>query len=93
MQTSKLRLGVSACLLGEEVRYNGGHKHMLFLTTVLGNYVEWVPVCPEVEMGMGVPRETIRLEGDAETPRLIAPNREQITPLACRHGQKNGSTN
>ena len=71
--TSKLRLGVSACLLGEEVRYNGGHKHMPFLTTVLGNYVEWVPVCPEVEMGMGVPRETIRLEGDAETPRLIAP--------------------
>ena len=73
MQTSKLRLGVSACLLGEEVRYNGGHKHMPFLTTVLGNYVEWIPVCPEVEMGMGVPRETIRLEGDAESPRLIAP--------------------
>ena len=73
MQTSKLRLGVSACLLGEEVRYNGGHKHMPFLTTVLDNYVEWVSVCPELEMGMGVPRETIRLEGDAESPQLIAP--------------------
>jgi uncharacterized protein YbgA (DUF1722 family)/uncharacterized protein YbbK (DUF523 family) len=69
----KLRLGVSGCLLGEEVRYNGGHKHMPFLTTVLSNYVEWVSVCPEVEVGMGIPRETIRLVGDVDAPRLIAP--------------------
>ena len=69
----KLKLGVSSCLLGEEVRYNGGHKHMPFLTNVLSNYVEWVPVCPEVEVGMSIPRETIRLVGDAGAPRLVAP--------------------
>ena len=69
----KLRLGVSGCLLGEEVRYNGGHKHMPYLTQALGAYVDWVSVCPEVEVGMGTPRETIRLEGDVERPRLVGP--------------------
>ena len=64
----KLRIGVSACLLGQEVRYNGGHKRDSFLIDVLGPYVEWVPVCPEVEIGLGTPRPPIRLErasGDA----------------------------
>jgi len=56
-----VRLGISACLLGEEVRYDGGHKKDPFLTDLFGKYVEWVPVCPEVEMGLGVPRETMRL--------------------------------
>ncbi len=68
-----LRVGVSACLLGHEVRYDGGHKRDRFLTDTLARWVEWVPVCPEVELGMGVPRETIRLEGDPASPRLIAP--------------------
>src|SRR5437667_7437621 len=68
-----LRLGVSACLLGQEVRWDGGHKRDPFLTELLGRHVEWVPVCPEVELGLGVPREPIRLEGDPEHPRLIAP--------------------
>lgn len=68
-----LRLGVSACLLGQEVRYDGGHKRDSFLTDTLGEWVEWVPVCPEVELGLGIPRETIRLEGDAADPRLVAP--------------------
>ncbi|MFZ1502768.1 MAG: DUF523 domain-containing protein, partial [Nitrospira sp.] len=49
MMTTPLRLGISRCLLGEEVRFDGGHKRDLFLTDVLGRYVEWVPVCPEVE--------------------------------------------
>ncbi len=56
-----IRIGISSCLLGEQVRYDGGHKHDRFLTNTLGQYFEWVPVCPEVELGLGVPRETIRL--------------------------------
>ena len=65
------RLGVSRCLLGDEVRYDGGHKHDRFLTDVLGRYVEWVPVCPEVEAGLGTPREPMRLVGDPQNPRLV----------------------
>ena len=56
-----IRIGISSCLLGEQVRFDGGHKHDRFLTNTLGQYFEWVPVCPEVELGLGVPRETIRL--------------------------------
>ena len=58
---SRPRIGISSCLLGEEVRFDGGHKRDTFLTQVLDSYVEWVRVCPEVEVGMGVPRETLRL--------------------------------
>jgi uncharacterized protein YbbK (DUF523 family) len=57
----RIRLGISACLLGDEVRYDGGHKRDAFLTDVLGPQVEWVKVCPEVEVGMGTPREPIQL--------------------------------
>ncbi len=64
-------MGVSACLLGQEVRYDGGHKRDDFLTTVLGPFVRWVPVCPEVEIGLGVPRDTLRLVGDERAPRLV----------------------
>jgi uncharacterized protein YbgA (DUF1722 family)/uncharacterized protein YbbK (DUF523 family) len=67
----KIRLGVSACLLGEPVRYDGGHKLDRFITGTLGTYVEFVPVCPEVEAGFGVPRETMHLEGDPAVPRLV----------------------
>jgi len=55
------RVGVSSCLLGEEVRFNGGHKRSRFLTDELGPYVDWVPYCPEMEIGLGTPREPIRL--------------------------------
>ena len=72
-----IRLGVSTCLLGERVRYDGGHKRDLFLVNTLGRYVEWVPVCPEFEIGLGVPRESLRLVGDPEAPRLIAPKSGQ----------------
>jgi uncharacterized protein YbgA (DUF1722 family)/uncharacterized protein YbbK (DUF523 family) len=65
------RIGVSRCLLGEEVRYDGGHKLDRFLTDVLGRYVEWVPICPEVEAGLGTPREAMRLVGDPQHPRLV----------------------
>jgi uncharacterized protein YbgA (DUF1722 family)/uncharacterized protein YbbK (DUF523 family) len=70
-RTRKLRLGVSACLLGRKVRYDGQHKRDPFLVEVLGPFVEWVPVCPELEVGMGVPREPIRLVGASAAPRLV----------------------
>jgi hypothetical protein len=68
-----LRLGISSCLLGEEVRFDGGHKLDRYLTGTLGCFVDWVPVCPEVEMGLAIPRESMRLVGETENPRLIAP--------------------
>lgn len=71
MSQARLRLGISRCLLGDEVRFDGGHKRDRFLTDVLGKYVEWVPVCPEVEAGLGTPREAMRLMGDPRRPRLI----------------------
>ncbi len=70
-EAPSLRLGVSACLLGEQVRYDGGHKRDLFLLNTLGAFVQWVPVCPEVEIGLGTPREAIRLVGDVDDPRLV----------------------
>jgi len=70
-ENEKIRLGVSACLLGAEVRYDGGHKKDSFLTDTLGPFVEWIPVCPEVEIGLGIPRDTLRLARDEEAPRLV----------------------
>jgi uncharacterized protein YbgA (DUF1722 family)/uncharacterized protein YbbK (DUF523 family) len=66
-----IKLGISSCLLGQEVRFDGGHKLDRFLTGTLGKYVEYVPVCPEVECGLGIPRESMRLVGDPESPRLV----------------------
>jgi uncharacterized protein YbgA (DUF1722 family)/uncharacterized protein YbbK (DUF523 family) len=68
----KPRLGISACLLGQKVRYDGGHKRDYFLTETFGRHVEWVPVCPELEVGMGVPRESVRLVGSPSDSRMIA---------------------
>jgi uncharacterized protein YbgA (DUF1722 family)/uncharacterized protein YbbK (DUF523 family) len=67
----KIRIGISTCLLGENVRYNGGNALDRFLRDTLGRYVEYVPVCPEVECGFGIPRETFRLMGDPKRPRLV----------------------
>ncbi len=66
-----IRLGISTCLLGESVRYDGGHKLNRYLRDQLGQFVEWVPVCPEVECGLPIPRESMHLEGDPEAPRLV----------------------
>ena len=71
MRAAPLRLGISRCLLGDEVRFDGGHKRDNFLTDVFGRYVEWVSVCPEVEAGLGTPREAMRLVGDSKEPRLV----------------------
>lgn len=72
MARAKLRLGVSACLLGQKVRYDGQHRRDAFVVDVLGPFVEWVPVCPELELGLGVPREPIRLVGSPAALRLVA---------------------
>src|SRR5712672_2811301 len=68
--TGRIRIGISACLLGDEVRYDGGHKRDTFLTETLGPLVEWVKVCPEVESGMRTPREPIRLVDEGGVIRL-----------------------
>jgi uncharacterized protein YbgA (DUF1722 family)/uncharacterized protein YbbK (DUF523 family) len=68
---TKIKLGISSCLLGNVVRYDGGHKRDRFLTDTLGRYVDFVPVCPEVEIGLGIPREAMRLVGELAHPRLL----------------------
>ncbi len=66
-----ITIGVSACLLGENVRYNGGHTRDSYITDTLGNYFTYYPVCPEVECGLSIPREAMRLVGDPAAPRLV----------------------
>ncbi len=68
---NRIRVGISTCLLGQNVRYDGGHKLDRFLTETLGRYVEYVPVCPEVECGLPVPREAMRLVGEVDAPLLV----------------------
>ena len=72
------RIGISSCLLGEEVRFDGGHKRDVFLTDVLAPHVEWVRVCPEVEVGMGTPRETLRLTREGDGPVRMVTTRTGI---------------
>lgn len=66
-----LKIGISQCLLGAEVRYDGGHKRNSFIVDLLGPYFSWVPVCPEVEAGMGVPREAVSLRSSEGGPRVV----------------------
>ena len=70
---ARVPIAISACVLGEPVRYDGGHKHAPLLTRVLGPFVEWVPLCPEVDVGLGVPRPPIRLERGTDGVRLVEP--------------------
>jgi uncharacterized protein YbgA (DUF1722 family)/uncharacterized protein YbbK (DUF523 family) len=85
----KIKLGISTCLLGENVRYDGGHKLDRFLTETLGQYVEYVPVCPEVECGLTIPREAMHLEGDPESPRLVTIRTKQdMTDRMIQWGRK-----
>lgn len=66
-----INIGVSSCLLGEKVRYDGGHKHDRYITDTLGRFFRFVSVCPEVGCGLPTPRESMRLEGDPASPRLV----------------------
>jgi uncharacterized protein YbgA (DUF1722 family)/uncharacterized protein YbbK (DUF523 family) len=68
---TKIKLGISSCLLGEKVRYDGGQKLDHFITETLGKFVEFVPVCPEVECGLGIPREAMHLSSSPGGPRLV----------------------
>lgn len=67
----KIRMGISRCLLGENVRYDGGHQLDRYLTDTLGKYFEYTPVCPEVEYGLPIPREALRLVGKPDSARLV----------------------
>ncbi len=67
----RIKIGISSCLLGRNVRYDGGHRHDLFIAGMLGRYFEWVPVCPEVECGLGIPREAMRLVDGPASLRLV----------------------
>jgi uncharacterized protein YbgA (DUF1722 family)/uncharacterized protein YbbK (DUF523 family) len=67
----KIKIGISSCLLGNNVRYDGGHKWDRYVTETLGEYFEWVPVCPEVEYGLPIPREAMHLVGEPASPRLV----------------------
>ena len=68
----KPRIGISSCLLGDEVRYDGASKWHRVIVEIIGPQVEWIPLCPEVEVGMGIPREQVNLIGSAESPSLVA---------------------
>lgn len=69
--SDKIRIGISSCLLGNNVRFDGGHKLDRLIRDVLGAYLDFVPVCPEVEVGLPTPRETLRLVGEPDQPRLV----------------------
>ncbi|MHA6494066.1 YbgA family protein [Pseudomonas borbori] len=90
LSSPKPKLGISACLLGAEVRFNGGHKESRLCSRTLSDYFDFVPFCPEVAIGMGIPREPIRLVGAPETPRAVGSVRPELdvtAPLAA-YGEK-----
>lgn len=87
--TKKLRIGVSSCILGNRVRFDSGHKRSRFVTKDLGDYAEFVSVCPEVEIGLGTPRESIRLVRQGGEIRLVAPKSGQdLTEQMQSHSER-----
>ena len=80
--TESIKIGISSCLLGHPVRYDGGHKLDRFIRDTLGQYVTFVPVCPEMECGLPVPRESMRLVGDPAAPRALPALRPRVPPGA-----------
>jgi len=85
----RIRIGVSTCLLGEWVRYDGGHARDRYVTETLGQTMAFVPVCPEMGAGFGVPREPIRLEGNPALPRLITVNtKKDLTDIMTNWAQR-----
>ncbi|MFK7824721.1 MAG: YbgA family protein [Oligoflexales bacterium] len=71
---SKIKIGVSSCLLGQKVRFDGQHKYHWYINEVLGKYFEYMPICPEAEAGMGIPRKTVRLVGPLKDPNMLEPH-------------------
>lgn len=76
--SARVQLGISSCLLGNEVRYDGGHKRDRFIVGTLGDYFEFVPVCPELAIGLGVPRQPIRLRGQPGSIRVVGVDDDQL---------------
>ena len=74
MPHRKIKIAISQCLMGENVRYDGQHKLARYLMNTYSPFFEWIPFCPEADSGMGIPREAMRLEGDPHSPRLITRN-------------------
>lgn len=88
--SSKPRIGISACLVGSEVRYNGGHKSSALCHVLFEEHFDWVPLCPEMAIGLGVPRDPIRLVGDPDAPQVVAtrdPGEDFTAPLRA-YGQR-----
>lgn len=87
-----LRLGISSCLLGQHVRYDGNHKRDSYINDTLGRYFEFVPVCPEVAIGLGVPRPPIRLVGSAAAPRAVGVDDValDVTDSLAAYGRRQG---
>ena len=86
---NKIKIGISSCLLGNEVRFDGQHKHDRFITGTLGNWCEFVPVCPEVECGLPIPRESMRLVGTRDNFRLMTnKTKVDITPMMVSWAEK-----
>lgn len=92
----RIKVGISSCLLGEQVRYDGGHKHLRLCTESLSRYFDFVPECPEVGIGMGIPRKPIRLIGDVEAPRAVESEQqqqeytEQLTAFGISKAEQHG---
>ena len=84
-ERESIPVGVSACLLGAKVRFDGGHKHDRFIDDNLGRYFRFVPLCPEMAIGMGSPREPIRLVGDPDNPHAVAFNGWPYASFGSRH--------
>ena len=92
MHRETIRIGISSCLIGEPVRYNGAHKRDRYLTDVLSRYFEYVPFCPEVAIGLGVPRATIQLQAHGSGARAIQPQQDNrdVTDLLADYGRTIG---
>lgn len=88
--TTPLKLGISACLLGAEVRFNGGHKQSHLCSRVLAEHFEFVAVCPEVAIGLGTPRESIRLVGELDAPRAVGTRSHalDVTDALAAYGER-----
>jgi uncharacterized protein YbgA (DUF1722 family)/uncharacterized protein YbbK (DUF523 family) len=89
-QSERIVVGVSSCLLGQQVRFDGNHKHNKTITDALGQYWQYLPLCPEMAIGMGVPRRPIRLHGDETTPRAIGVSDPSVdvTQALTDYGQR-----
>jgi len=90
--SDRIPVGISSCLLGEEVRYNGGHKRHRYVEQVLGRYFDFLPLCPEVAIGLGVPRPPIRLVGDPEAPRAVHVDdpEHEVSEALADYGREQG---